>query len=155
VSHVLLALLLSLQTPPHTSTGWPRVQELTAGTRVSLTYTDGRSEDRVVEGTSQSQLLLRTRDRRVSPGEIVPRETILEIAIERRRRGPTGAIIGAIGGFVWGLSLSGLQCTTAGCALGVGAVDGVLGALIGQAVSPAHATREVIYRANPLPENPI
>ncbi len=88
MSYVLLALLLSSQSPAGASTGWSRVQQLNAGTRISLTYVDGRSEDRVVEG-------------------------------------------------------------------GVGMADAFLGALVGDAVSPAHETREIIYRVNPLPESPI
>jgi hypothetical protein len=128
--------------------GWAHVQQLCAGTSVIVTYAEGRSEQRVVEGAGPTQLLLRTRDPRSVNTEIVPRERILEIALERRHRNPAGAIVGAIGGFVWGLAFSGLQCRTAGCALGIGFVDALLGALLGHGVSPAHATLEVIYRAN-------
>lgn len=154
MSHILLALLLYSQAAAEPGTGWSRVQQFAAGTKISLTYTDGKSEERVVEGASQSQLMLRARGRRVT-GEMVRRDGILEIAIERRRRNPAGAIAGAIGGFVWGLSLSGLQCTTRGCALGVGLVDAMLGALVGHAAAPSHVTREIVYRANHLAEHPI
>jgi hypothetical protein len=127
---------------------------MNAGTKIVLTYVDGTSEERVVEGASQSQLLLRARGSRPVKTEVVVREDILEIALEHRRRNPAGAIIGAVGGFVWGVSLSGLQCTT-GCAIGVGFVDAILGALLGYSVSPSHLTLEVIYRANQSPQNPI
>lgn len=148
MSHVLLALLLYSQVAPDPSAGWSRVQQLNAGTKITLIYLDGRSEERVVEGASQSQLMLRTRGRRVTT-EMVPRDTVLEIAIERRRRNPAGAIIGGVAGFVWGISLAGLQCRTGGCAFGVGLIDGIVGGLVGHALSPARVTFEVIYRANP------
>jgi hypothetical protein len=109
---------------------------------------DGTSEERFVEGASPSQLMLRTRGRRITT-EMVPRDAILEIAVERRHRKPAGAIIGGVAGFVWGLSFAGLQCTTGGCAFGVGLVDGILGALLGHSLSPVHLTFDVIYRANP------
>lgn len=155
MSHVLLALLLSSQPPSHASTGWSRVQQMSAGTKIVLTYVDGSFEERVVEGASQSQLLLRTRGSRPVKTEVVVRDDILEIALERRHRKPAGAVIGAIGGFIWGVSLSGLQCTTGGCAIGVGCFNAILGALVGYSVSPRHLTLEVIYQANQSPRNPI
>jgi hypothetical protein len=148
VGHIFLALLLYSQVAPDPNAGWLRVQQLDAGTRVTLTHLDGTSEERVVEGASQSQLMVRTRGGRTMM-EMVPRDTILEIAIERRRRKPAGAIIGGIAGFVWGIALAGLQCTTGGCVFGVGLVDAILGGLLGHALSPVHVTYEVIYRANP------
>lgn len=155
MSHLLLSLLLSSQPRSQASTGWSRVQQMNAGTKIVLTYVDGTSEERVVEGASQSQLLLRARGSRSAKTEVVLREDILEIALENHHRNPAGAIIGAVGGFVWGVSLSGLQCTTGGCALGFGFVDAILGALLGYGVSPSHLTLEVIYRANQSPQIPI
>jgi hypothetical protein len=135
--------------------GWAHVQQLTAGTSVSVTYVDGRSEARVVEGAGPTQLMLRTTDQRSVNTEIVARERILRIALERRHRSPAGAIVGAVGGFLLGLASSGSQCRTAGCALGIGFVDALLGSLLGHGVSRAHVTLEVIYRANHLAPDSI
>lgn len=152
---VLAAVLVAALVPAQVAAdGWARVEQLTAGTRILVTYLDGHSEERVVEGTGQTQLMLRT-GKRPATNEMVARDRILEIALERRRRNPAGAIIGAVGGFVWGLAFSGLQCKTAGCALGFGAVDAAIGALIGHSVSRTHVTFDVIYRANHLTPDPI
>jgi hypothetical protein len=148
VGHIFLALLLYSQVAADPNAGWARVQRLNAGTKITLTYLDGTTEERVVEGASQSQLMLRTRGGRVTT-EMILRDTIVEIAIERRRRKPAGAIIGGVGGFLWGISLAGLQCTTGGCAFAVGLIDGIVGGLVGHALSPVHVTFEVIYHANP------
>jgi hypothetical protein len=155
VTHVVLALLLIPQAAADPANGWQQVEHLSAGTRIYLTYAGGRSEDRLVEGANESRLTLRGAGKRPVSVETVPRECVLEIAVEHRRRSPAGAIIGGVGGFFWGVSLSGLQCKSGGCALGIGLVDGILGALLGHAVSPVHVTHEIIYRANQPGRIPI
>jgi hypothetical protein len=101
----------------------------------------------VFEAASDSKLMLRSAHGRRIASDVVPREGILQVAVEHKRRNSTGAIIGGAGGFLWGLALSGLNCSNGGCAFGVAVLNGILGALAGHALSPVHARREVIYQA--------
>jgi hypothetical protein len=128
---------------------WSRVEQLDAGTKITLTYVDGRSEDRVVVGANEAKLMVRSAAGRGAAGEIIPRERIREVTVERRRHAVAGAAIGGSAGFLMGLAAPGLNGCDAGCAspAAAGAALALVGVLVGYAASPVHVVREVLYRS--------
>ena len=152
-----LAVLLICGVPSIASaqkgTSWSRVTQLDAGSTITLTYLDGRTEDRLVVAVSDVALVLRAATPQ-GRSEIVRREQIREIVLERRVRARSGTLIGAGAGLAIGTVLSG--AATAGCSgtcgdqrLMVRAAWAGIGAALAYRATPVHLHRETIYRIDP------
>ena len=132
---------------------WSRVEQLDAGTKVTLTYADGSSEDRIFEASNDSKIMVRSAAGYDLSGDVIPRSQIREIVVERRRHAVGGAVIGAGAGFLMGLAAFGLrspnECDqSCGSPAAAGAALAAVGAIVGYVASPVRVTREVVYRAD-------
>jgi hypothetical protein len=136
----------------HDASGWAAVVRLQAGTKVTLTYADGVSEDRVFVGANDTKLMVRSASGQDIAGEIIAREKILVIGTERRHRDADGALSGAGAGLVIGLPMSALATgdspgTSGDQRVLAGLAWVGLGAFLGYHMAPVHVRREIIYRA--------
>jgi hypothetical protein len=137
-------------TPEPLKESWSRVEQLDAGTKATVTYIDGRSEDRVIVGASDVKLMVRSAAGHDAAGEIIPRERIREITVERRHHAIAGAAIGGSAGFLMGLAAPGLNGCDTGCPspAAAGAALALVGVLVGYAASPVQVTLVVLYRSD-------
>lgn len=147
--HVFVGLLLWSQSVGRSQADWFRVERLRPGTRMTITYADGHSDDAVFAGANATKLMARHASGLAIPADAVPKDTILQLEIERRYK-PAGGKAAVIGAFV---ALGVLSVERAPANLKVLWMP--IGAWIGYTVAPVHRDWKVIYRANRLPGNPI
>lgn len=140
MTHLLIGFLLYSQPSSGPETDWSRVQRLRLGTRISITYVDGASAGAFFAGANDTTLMVRHASGPARAADVIPRERIRQLEIERRYRpaGGKAAVVGA--------------CVTLGLLFIERAPAGLkvlwmpIGALVGYTAAPVHEDWKVIYR---------